>query len=207
MDPKERKRIERVISEALSRVEAGEDEFKAALDALAGSPSYVYRELAVAAVVSTVRTRRRSATLVVERSAIVSKDNWETALTPSAAGVRKGTASYDRWLTETENGRKYADEEHEYNRRKWSALSDALDRYTKELRVQWTAELLSSEFALADGTRVTWGEATREQHIERRDIFMRNASANLEGAARHQQAIDALEGNAATLNDLVQVAA
>lgn len=71
-------------------------------------------------------------------------------------------------------------------------------------RMEWTAELLDSTFALADGSRVTWGDATADQHRERVDMFRRNALANLEGAARHEQAIDALmESGAKSLRKMV----
>lgn len=59
---------------------------------------------------------------------------------------------------------------------------------------------------MPDGTVVLWGDATIEQHQQRRDLFLRNALANTDGAARHEQAIRTLtETGAATLREAVSV--
>lgn len=92
----------------------------------------------------------------------------------------------------------------EFDRRRDSELFAIIKQYSEELRMEWTLELLSSPFALADGTLVTWGEATVEHHAERVELFQRNAAANLEGAARHQAALrDLGAAGAACLNELV----
>lgn len=62
-----------------------------------------------------------------------------------------------------------------------------------ELRV--TAELLGSEFALGDGRRVTWGQATVADHEQRVALLTRNATANAEAAARHLAAVEMLRGH------------
>ena len=72
-------------------------------------------------------------------------------------------------------------------------LDDAIAEWKGQLRIEWTAELLDSTFAMRDGTRVAWGDATVEQHRERAEMFEANAIANAQGAARHRYAIDALE--------------
>jgi hypothetical protein len=84
------------------------------------------------------------------------------------------------------------------------ARRDAIAQYMSAIKMVWTAELLVTEFALGDGTKVTWGEATIEQHEIRLDIFTSNAHANLEGAARHAHAIDAIRmAGAARLDEVV----
>lgn len=83
-------------------------------------------------------------------------------------------------------------------------LMPIINEHTERLRLQWTEELLASPFALPDGTVVVWGEATEAQHRQRLDMFMANAAANVEGASRHQQALEALSASGArTLNEFV----
>ena len=87
-------------------------------------------------------------------------------------------------------------------------LGAILEEYKAELRTEWTTELLDATFALPDGIRVMWGEATIEQHEARIQMLSSIASGTLETAARHGQAVDELRAaSAATLNDLVRVAA
>lgn len=72
-------------------------------------------------------------------------------------------------------------------------LSPIVEELVQERKLEWTKELLCSTFTLMDGSRVAWGEATLEQHNARVRIFTNNAAANIEGIARHQQAIDLLK--------------
>ena len=84
-------------------------------------------------------------------------------------------------------------------------LRGMLNDYVSNLKIEWTTELLHSRFGLRDGTLVTWGQATIGQHQERHKMFSDNAIANIEGAARHQVAIDVLvKANKKCLNDYVQ---
>ena len=85
-----------------------------------------------------------------------------------------------------------------------ASLSRILDDYADRLRIEWTAELLASTFALPDGTRILWGEATLAQHEERLQMLVRNAEANLEAAARHRAAMAAIvRADALCLNEVV----
>lgn len=87
-------------------------------------------------------------------------------------------------------------------------LEGIIESYTAALRMDWTRELLSTSFGLADGTVTTWGEATLAQHEERAAMFTRQAQTGIEGAARHHKAIEALrESGSVTLNVLTAVAA
>lgn len=70
--------------------------------------------------------------------------------------------------------------------------------------MEWTVELLDSEFAMPTGERVTWGRATAAQHAERVRMLQQNAVANMEASARHDAALLALaESGAMCLDELV----
>jgi hypothetical protein len=56
-----------------------------------------------------------------------------------------------------------------------------------------TEELLGTEFALRDGRKVTWGEATRGEHMQRIALLQKNAAGNVDAAARHYQAVAMLD--------------
>ena len=79
------------------------------------------------------------------------------------------------------------------DRQQIQRMNDIIGTYRDSLHAQWTAELLESGFALGDGTTVTWGEATVEQHQQRIALLTRNAAGNLQTAARHQSAVDEIE--------------
>lgn len=68
-----------------------------------------------------------------------------------------------------------------------------VDDYAREIRLEFTAELLASEFALGDGRRVTWGSATVGEHEQRIALLTANATANAEAAARHRSAVSTLQ--------------
>lgn len=170
------------------------------------------RDLAIQFVVDHAREIARARVAEIERRATLPRtvaesrrleaEEREESLQSDPAtrghvGQRKpGSASRDNpcnqcqrcretWAWEREHERKYAAE-----RRKIEEEYEA--RLKAELYVQWTDELLSAEIAMPDGSRTTWGLATIEQHQVRRDRFASNAMANMECAARHAQAIDAL---------------
>lgn len=187
MDAKTRKKIELVLDEAAELTAAGMDEYQAARKALTARTSDVLKELATAAVVDAVRRRQRSNVLNVERQAErrprrKPDHSWKTPeYYETVARMRA------EFVTE---------------------MTASIERYSQSLKMEWTAELLASDFAMADGTRVTWGDATLEQHEERAALFQRNALANSEGAARHLKAVEALrESGRTTLNEVVGVAA
>jgi hypothetical protein len=68
-----------------------------------------------------------------------------------------------------------------------------IEEKAKEIGMEWTASLLTSTFALPSGQRVSWGQATREQHLERIEMLSHNAAANAEAATRHQIAVNSLD--------------
>ena len=170
---------------------------------VSGAEPDTVAEMAVEFLVDLVGREQRSVTLVAERHA---------SLQRKTSGIpRKGTHERHVWEQTTPEGQRWAADEEAAEARKWQMLHGVikytLDRYADDLRVQWTNELLDSTFTLRDGTPVTWGEATIEQHEERQQMFLSNAHANMEGAARHEIALRELrEANADTLNDLTGMA-
>lgn len=164
--------------------------------------------MAVEFLVAAVAREQRAAGLRVERSATRSRSGQMSEL---SGAPKRGTRARQAW-EKTPRGRQWLEEEEAARAREdalyHGALKRALDRYAEDLKVKWTDELLDTTFALRDGTTTTWGEATLEQHRQRKDIFMDNAHANMEGAARHEAAIRELESSGApTLRELTGVAA
>ena len=87
-------------------------------------------------------------------------------------------------------------------------IGPVLEDWRKELRLEWRAELLASSFTLRNGASVTWGDATVAEHRERVDIFMGQVAAGVDGAARHNAAIRAIEAaGVSCLNEAIEVAA
>lgn len=171
--------------------------------------------LASAYLLAQVKMRNRAVTLNVERDServpepprptYDSEPNWGTRAWAAWAEKPENEerasktlaiqAEKEQWRVNVELGRQ-------------RMLTDILDKYRDELRMEWTSELLNSEFALGDGTTVRWGDATMEQHEYRYQLHARNAQAGLEGAARHREAIATLNvTGAATLREAVAVAA
>lgn len=79
-----------------------------------------------------------------------------------------------------------------------AGLQQAIDGLVKELRAEWTAELLAMSFALGDGTTVTWGAATADQHADRAALLQRQSESTLETAALHLAAIRDIKAAKAT---------
>jgi hypothetical protein len=76
---------------------------------------------------------------------------------------------------------------------RWRVVEELLEEYRQEVIVDWTAELLGSEFALGDGTRATWADATVVQHKARMAMLERNVRGNLDAICRHEAAITTIE--------------
>lgn len=166
------------------------------------------RRLAAEFLVDALARAQRAKTLDEERAAERERQTHENP----GRMPRKGTRARTDWERNTSEGRAWAEAEEAEEMRSMQmfhgALGRTLDRYAEDLRVTWTAELLDSTFALGDGTLVSWGEATVGQHAERRQMFLNNAHANLEGAARHELALRELQASGKpTLRAMVEVAA
>jgi len=79
-----------------------------------------------------------------------------------------------------------------------------VDQFAGELHEGWSATILAGEFSLPDGTRVTWGNATRAQHEARAAQLESQATGELETAAIHRSAIkDLSAADVGTLAELV----
>ena len=156
-------------------------------------------QLAAAYLLAQVKLRQRSTVATVERA---------------SQKPKRGTKAWYAWL-ETPAGADQMALEVEYERieresqtKLWNGMAEIIENYKNELRMEWTDELLRSDFALADGTKVKWGDATREQHEWRADMHAKNAAAGIEGAARHRAAIELLDQTGTeSLNDAVAVPA
>lgn len=139
-----------------------------------------------------VRSQMRSATLAAERAA---ERTAPSPTLPKPVEREHWMDCIDDDCTDAacERGRQRRAEAAADDERRRSEFQAIVDSYTSKLKIEWTAELLASTFALDDGRMVTWGDATVDDHRERLAMFTRNAQANLEGAVRHQRAIDTLE--------------
>lgn len=62
----------------------------------------------------------------------------------------------------------------------------------QSLHKEWTNALLAGEFSLPDGTRVSWADATVEQHAIRADQLERLAAGDMATASIHRRAINDL---------------
>jgi len=198
-------RFERdLIAKARGYRDAGMTLDDAVVKALRSVRVYEVKALAAWHIREGIESADRLAVLEIERKA--------ERPAPPPAPPKRGTAAYQEWVETTEEGKrhesieqKYLEQEEEANRKLWRSMETALENYAQARIMEWTEELLGSEFALPDGTRVRWGAATVDQHRERFELFRRNAHANLEGAARHRRAIEALE--AAHVSSLYELAA
>lgn len=84
----------------------------------------------------------------------------------------------------------------------WPKVMELIKSYEAEIRLEVTEDLLGSEFALGDGKRVTWGDATVEDHQQRIDLLAKNAAANISTATKHQAALVMLtDRNVPTLRE------
>lgn len=72
-------------------------------------------------------------------------------------------------------------------------VDSIIDERAAKLGIEWTAALLTTTIAMPDGTRVTWGQATRAQHAARLEMLKKHAATEIETATRHAAAIAALE--------------
>ncbi len=68
-----------------------------------------------------------------------------------------------------------------------------IEEVAEEVRLETTAELLETIFALGDGSKTTWGQATVWQHQQRIQMLAKNAAGIVETAALHSAAISMIE--------------
>lgn len=81
-----------------------------------------------------------------------------------------------------------------------------IEERAADLDIEWTAALLTTTVALPGGERVTWGEATVEQHEARIAMLAKHAAGELETASRHRAAVESIKAaGVRCLDDLVTV--
>lgn len=172
-------------------------------------PVEMQHKLAVEYLLTRARGLARSRVERIEREA-TRPPAPEMHETPGRR-PRPGTAAFRRWMEDPTNA---ASEEKKLQTETrlmvdlMEGIATTIKQYSAAVRMEWTAELLATDFALPTGERVTWGDATLEQHGARVALLSANAAANMEAAARHEKALEALKlTGVATLNDLVSAAA
>lgn len=209
-----RESIQSLAQECYDRARAGSRPTREVARELVAeaSPSLV-ATLAVEYLVGVVASAQRADTREAERASEV-RPTASLYESPQSTGriPRKGSQARADWERNTEEGRAWAEAEEAAEIRRWQmtlgVLGKALERYAEDLHIKWTAELLDSSFALRDGSVISWGDASIEQHRERRQMFLDNAHVNMEGAARHEVAIRELEASGTdTLRALVGASA
>jgi hypothetical protein len=142
--------------------------------------------------------------LRIERAAREPAERERGRALSSAAADREGRDRWralkrgNKWAWDTitnEEQERWAEHqafENELASRKVKAIAHALNEFRDACRYEWTQELLASEFALGDGRRVTWRDATEADHEQRIALQTRNAGAALEDAAMHTAAIETI---------------
>ena len=162
-------------------------------------------EIILAWMCEKARDLRRSGTLAEERrqemSRRISERSREAWAGPQGA-QRRERQSRERLAAVRE--REKADAAREAARTAaLAAITEQIDLCIQSAQVVWRKEMLESSFAMTDGSTVTWGDASVAQHEARAEMFMSNAVVNVEGAARHRQAIaEIVSSGASCLNDL-----
>lgn len=127
---------------------------------------------------------------------------WKRLSPKEQVRQRSGSdPKFARFVAETSDG-----ELSEADFADWK-VEEAFERFRQDTRLrvvlELTGDLLEAEFALGDGSVVTWGDATVAQHQQRFDMLMANASGSLHSAQRHAAAVKMLaEHGAATLAEV-----
>lgn len=185
------------VDEVARRYKAGEDRTEVAKALVRKMPARLRDYLAVRALCAEVRSEVRTPTRSAERAAAASPDGIKHgSVDKRNGGVLKGCAC-ELCVT-------VRNQETESRSRFYNQVAGIVEDYTRNLRIQWTTELLESPFARPDGTPVTWGEATVEDHEARIKMHSDHAIAGLEGAARHSAALrDMRAAGVSSLNELV----
>lgn len=93
-----------------------------------------------------------------------------------------------------------------YALRRAEAVDKLIEEVRESTRLEVTEELMDALFALGDGTKVSWGDATIEQHRQRLAMLHGNLDGLAETAGRHARAIEMLEESGAhTLRQIANV--
>lgn len=193
---KTRKKVRALLAEAHELADAGMNEYEAAERALVAQTTDVYRALATAAIVDSIRGRRRARARELEREAQARR----VAEIEARENSPERIAQRAQYRAELDAITLRAQE------RLQSRMTEIMSEFESSLRMTWTQELLDSEFVLSDGTTTTWGDATAEQHRDRVTQFTDSAAASIEAAGRHQAAIKTIaDSGVSTLREALSV--
>lgn len=148
-------------------------------------------ELARLLITGVVCDVRRSITVEIERNnlpARIGKDVPDTAVGQVTILPRKETKEERDARFERDREEKLA-REAQFRQKMESITKD----YRKKVIDNWTEELLNTPFATGDGRRITWGEATVDDHEMRIAMLYRQISGTASDVARHEKAVEVLE--------------
>jgi hypothetical protein len=190
----------------------GKDGKRIAESVVRGLDDRTLRALAYSCLSDWAWTVIRADQRAVERAAMqaevdVQREEWSERAEQDRRwqALKRGAQWAWKAITPEEKARwdEWRAVEDEWERKKVESLNRIIGDFMATMRVQWTEELLGSEFALGDGRRVSFGDATVADHRKRVDMQTGLAMAELQDAALHEAAIAVLdETGAACLNDV-----
>lgn len=157
------------------------------------------REVAIRALVVEVESVRRRWAYDIERAAV--RPASSPAPTTQRGRREANRQDRERWLAKhPEEAARFQAETDAITERFAASMREHVEAFATQVRLELTAELLASEFAVGDGRRVTWGEASMADHQSRANMLSRNAASISETAAAHLAAVRMIEERgAATL--------
>lgn len=79
----------------------------------------------------------------------------------------------------------------EINEQAWAKISDRIAPWRAAM--EFTEAFLATEFATGDGRRVTWGDATRDDHVQRIEWMTRSIKGMEEDIDLHRRVLKVLE--------------
>jgi hypothetical protein len=163
-----------------------------AIQALSDAHDSAIRDLAMSYLVDRVGMLRRADARQVEAGASAEPAPEESSAAERGQARERARYAEKRQEKETYGHVLSSDERIQIASEQ---IDEAIESFRASMRLELTAELLASEFSLGDGSSVTWGAATVEQHSQRVASLTRHAVGTAETAARHSAAIALCEEN------------
>jgi flagellar biosynthesis GTPase FlhF len=149
-------------------------------------------ERLVADVMRSLEDKQRIALLRYLLIEWVRSEQRQEARRVERRSYREDTAWWRKHQKEVARIR--VEEPEEYRRR--FTIGGVIETFEREIRdeirLELTAELLATTFALGDGRMVTWADATVADHHQRLQVLGQNVLGNLTTMTLHEQAIDML---------------
>lgn len=172
-------------------------------------------EILTGLLASEIEAIRRQRSREIERRA------WEIASAEQVTVVERERREYKREVAKESKAFREAmkrrDDEAaelfrtdpEAHRRKYT-LGGIIEAWEEKIaeraKMELTAELLTAVFATGDGRRVTWGEATLEDHRKRIELLARGVKGSVETIRLHEYAASILRETGATCLNNAKVA-